>query len=440
MKIDKRALAEKAKAVLESNWMGHATKPAPNLYPHQWSWDSAFIATGYAHYNQGRAEQEMRSLFSGQWSNGLLPHIVFNSAVKDYKPGPEFLRTDLSPHASREPLTSGIMQPPVHATAVRHVYEHGSDRDKSKIFLEEMFPRLVAWHRYMYGNHQQDGDGLLYIRHPWGSGQDNSPIWDSILDRISLAPEDVPEYQRVDTTLVDSADRPSNEEYDRYAYLVKVAYDKGYNEPEIRKTCPFLVDDVLFNVAVVKSGRDLAEIARELGTDGTEFDLQADRTSRGLNEKLWSAEHSIYFDWDIVADRPIEVQVAAGFSPLYAGVPTQEQAQKILDRLNSQSFCRLDEACLTVPSFDRQSKGFSPSLYWRGPIWINVNYLLYHGLKAYGFEEYAERVKMSILRLTSEGGIYEYYDPDTGKGHGAKDFSWTAALLLDLLYEEGSVA
>ena len=102
MRIDKRALAEKAKAVLESNWMGHATKPAPNLYPHQWSWDSAFIATGYAHYNQGRAEQEMRSLFAGQWSNGLLPHIVFNSAVNDYKPGPEFWRTDLSPtrHAS----------------------------------------------------------------------------------------------------------------------------------------------------------------------------------------------------------------------------------------------------------------------------------------------------------------------------------------------------
>lgn len=58
------------------------------------------------------------------------------------------------------------MQPPVHATAIHHIYEHGSNREKSRIFLEEMFPKLVAWHRYMYENHESNGDGLLYIRHP----------------------------------------------------------------------------------------------------------------------------------------------------------------------------------------------------------------------------------------------------------------------------------
>lgn len=439
MNNDMQALADRAKAVLESNWMGHATKPAAGLYPHQWSWDSAFIAMSYSHYDQHRAEREMRSLFTGQWSNGLLPHIVFNSSVKNYRPGPEFWRTDLSPHASRDPLTSGIMQPPVHATAVRHISEHAVDRERSRVFLEEMFPKLASWHRYMYGNHQVDGDGLLYIRHPWGSGQDNSPIWDPILERISLSPEDVPEYERVDTSLVLAADRPSTEEYDRYAYLVKVAYEHGYDESRIRTVCPFLVQDVLFNVAAVRSGRDLAAIARELGGDGAEFDAHANNTARGLNEKLWSEEHSTYLDWDLVEDRPIAVAVAAGFTPIYAGVPDQERAQMILNRLNSHSFCRLDQVCLTVPSFDRTSEGYSPSLYWRGPIWINVNYLLYHGLRQYGFDDYADRVRQSILRLTTDGGFYEYYDPDTGEGHGARNFSWTAALLLDLLYEEEGI-
>ncbi|KKL18454.1 hypothetical protein LCGC14_2475380, partial [marine sediment metagenome] len=52
----------------------------------------------------------------------------------------------------------------------------------------------------------------------------DSPLWDKALQRILLRPNDIPSYQRVDTAIVDPADRPSNREYDRYAYLVKVAY------------------------------------------------------------------------------------------------------------------------------------------------------------------------------------------------------------------------
>ena len=121
------------------------------------------------------------------------------------------------------------------------------------------------------------------------------------------------------------------------------------------------------------------------------------------------------------------------------GAEFDNNADAILNQLNSESFCPLDQVCLTVPSFDKRGDGFSSSLYWRGPIWINVNYLLYKGLRHYGFHDYAERVKMSITRLTRKGGLYEYYDAETGEGHGAKDFSWTAALLLDLMYEEEGI-
>ena len=128
--------------------------------------------------------------------------------------------------------------------------------------------------------------------------------------------------------------------------------------------------------------------------------------------------------------------MAAGFSPLFAGVPDKKQAGKIRKRLNSNSFCRLGDGCLAVPSYDKENPGYTPNRYWRGPIWININYMIYHGLKRYGLNDYANKVKNSIIKLTWNYGIYEYYDPDTGQGHGASDFSWTAALLLDLLYEE----
>ncbi len=123
-------LIQQARAVLDGNWMGYATKPAPRLYPHQWSWDAAFIAIGAARYDQRRAQQELRSLFRGQWANGLLPHIVFNPAVKHYAPGPDFWQATRSPHAPRDVLTSGIVQPPLHATAAWHTYQYAPDNPR----------------------------------------------------------------------------------------------------------------------------------------------------------------------------------------------------------------------------------------------------------------------------------------------------------------------
>jgi hypothetical protein len=95
------ALVEQAKAILSLNWTGDYTQPGPRLYPHQWSWDSAFVAFAYAHYNCGRAEKELRHLFEAQWSNGLLPQIVFNPRFRDYFPGPSFWNANESPNAPK---------------------------------------------------------------------------------------------------------------------------------------------------------------------------------------------------------------------------------------------------------------------------------------------------------------------------------------------------
>jgi len=71
-------LVRQARAVLDFNWTGEYTMPGPRLYPHQWSWDSAFTAIGYCRYDQDRATRELRHLFEAQWKNGLLPQLVFN--------------------------------------------------------------------------------------------------------------------------------------------------------------------------------------------------------------------------------------------------------------------------------------------------------------------------------------------------------------------------
>ncbi len=84
-------LAARAAAVLEKNDMDGWTRAAPNLYPHQWSWDSAFIAIGLAHLDVGRAAAEIQSLLDHQWKTGKVPHIVFNpdAPPESYFPGPD---------------------------------------------------------------------------------------------------------------------------------------------------------------------------------------------------------------------------------------------------------------------------------------------------------------------------------------------------------------
>ncbi|WP_218060895.1 MGH1-like glycoside hydrolase domain-containing protein [Leifsonia xyli] len=85
------ALRAAAAAVLLSNWRRDYTVPASGLYPHQWSWDSAFIAIGLRHLSPRRAQQELDTILSAQWSDGRLPQIVFHSGRDDgYSPGPAF--------------------------------------------------------------------------------------------------------------------------------------------------------------------------------------------------------------------------------------------------------------------------------------------------------------------------------------------------------------
>src|SRR5215210_1127595 len=126
-------LVHQARAVLDFNWTGEYTMPGPRLYPHQWSWDSAFIAIGYCRYDQDRATRELGHLFDAQWKNGLLPQLVFNPHFTNYFPGPNFWHAKESPDAPEHHETSGVVQPPLHATAALYIYRHAEDERRRRI-------------------------------------------------------------------------------------------------------------------------------------------------------------------------------------------------------------------------------------------------------------------------------------------------------------------
>ena len=421
-----------AKQILDGNWTGSYTKPSQSLYPHQWNWDSGFIAIGYAHYNQKRAQQEILSLFEHQWPNGMVPQIVFNpQAIGNYFPEPDFWQV---PDGR---LASGITMPPLHAISCLHIYEEAKDQEQARDFLGVMFPKLVSSHRYFYKFRDPDHSGLVYIRHPWESGLDNSPAWDQPLLHIKVDKNKLPHYERKDLKHgVPAEQRPSDEEYDRYVYLVDLFRRHKYREKDIFKECPFLIQDVLFNSILCRANRDLQEIGRILSEDIAEIEDWVSQTSKAVSKDLWCPGCVRFESFDLIAGDHIHTPTAASFMPLFAGAASKSQAEVIYGVLNSISFCALHQGnCFTIPNYDMTEKDFDSRNYWRGPVWININWMLSQGLKGYGYREKADAMKQDIIQLPIRFGFHEYFDSQVGQGYGAANFSWTAALFLDLVYE-----
>jgi hypothetical protein len=71
-------------------------------------------------------------------------------------------------------------------------------------------------------------------------------------------------------------------------------------------------------------------------------------------------------------------------------------------------------------------------LVYRGPTWMNTNWYISRGLRRHGFVPMAERIEDASATLVERDGFREYYDPRTGQGFGAIDFSWSG-LALDML-------
>jgi hypothetical protein len=430
------ALRKGSKAVLDENWLRSSTLPSRTLYPHQWSWDSAFIALGRSWYDQARAQQELQTLFRAQWANGKVPHIVLNPMVSDeaYFPGPAFWQSSKrSGDAPRDVETSGITQPPIHARVALEMHRHARDPESSKAFLGWLYPRLVAQHEYLGRDRDPTGIGLASIVHPWESGLDNSPVWDRDLAELKVPPGAIPPYQRHDLAHVNPADRPTNETYDRFVYLAMRYRDSGYDDRVLIDTVPFTVADPLFNAIYLWSTHALAELAEIVGADPRPHLEAADQTHAALVRHLWDSLEDRFAAVDVrTMERGVEDTIVA-FAPLLDPELPAHLRAAIVTTMKSTCFHGAGSGAFVVPSFDLMSADFDRRRYWRGPIWINTNWLLWSGLHQHGHDSETDDIVLSSVRLVEQSGFREYFDPIDGTGYGSDGFGWTAALTLDLI-------
>lgn len=431
-------LFEQAHAVLKLNDQKTFTIPAEGLYPHQWLWDSCFIAIGLSHINVPRAKREIKSLLRGQWSNGMLPNMIFDDALF-LNQDRNIWRSHLSVNAPEKVSTSGITQPPMLAEAVVRIGAKMTKGER-RTWYKSMLPALISYHSWLYTERDPNQSGLITLIHPYESGMDSTPPWINQLHKHhrpwwvkpykTMHLDFIVNHIRRDTRHVPPGQRMETLDALLYYDVIRTLRDKHYDISRIFKKTQFTIQDLGFNSIFIRANQlmiDMAEFSGyELPVDLVERMTQ----SRVALEMLWDSYSGQYLSKNFKTNTLIREPTIATLLPLYAGVISKERADKLVSLLLDDKKFMMPHP---IPSVPRDSKHFEPERYWQGPAWININWLVIDGLERYGYSELANAVRDKSLELVATHGSYEYFSPIDGTPAGAANFSWTAALAIDLL-------
>jgi hypothetical protein len=431
-------LIQAAKDVLRKNDQKFYTSPAGDLYPHQWLWDSCFIAIGLRHVDVGRAQTELTSLLRGQWVNGMLPNMIFKDDGL-YAQDANIWRSNLSVLAPDEVNTSGITQPPMLAEAVVRVGQKLSKAER-RTWYQTMYPALVDYHMWLYRERDPKQTGLVLQLHPYETGLDNTPPWIEQLHKHhrpwwAKAIEashlvNLVNLVRRDTRHVTPGQRMDTMDALLFYDLIRKLRAKSYDSQLILKKSYLTIEDVTFNSIFIRANEHLCSIAELLDRPLPDELDEAMTRSRQTFEQLWDSYSSQYYSRNYKTKKLLRTPSLGTLMPLYAGCISKERAEKLVAMLHRKDFF---EAEFPVPSVPLGSPKFEPLRYWQGPTWINTNWLINDGLQRYGYKAEAKHIREQSLKLVADHGFYEYFSPLNGDPAGAKDFSWTAALALDWL-------
>lgn len=345
---------------------------------HQWLWDSAFHAIVLSKYNVKMAEEEILNLFNAQKKDGRIPHEIFLSKefcqifwkVDDYAPW--------------------TTQPPVLAIAVDEVIGRGGD----KRFAERAYESLDRYDKWFRNQRDKDNDQLMAYVDYLESGWDNSMRWD--------------EPQRLFN------DNPEK-------YLEK--YEQIRMAP---------VEAIDLNCLIYLQRKTLSKIAKNLGleNDAEKYQQLAETTAKRVRELMWDEETDFYYDIYEEEHKIIGVKTPAAFLTLYAGIATQQQAEKLVKHLlHPKEFWTL----FPLPTVSADNPNYDPEGYWRGRSWINIAWFTYHGLRRYGYQREATALAQRVADIMSQKpSCNENYNSQTGEPLGAPDFGWST-LALDFL-------
>lgn len=435
--LERDELIDRAKDVLKQNDQGTFTVPADGLYPHQWLWDSCFIAIGLRHYDVDRAQTEILHLLTGQWDNGMLPNMVFSA--NHHSPDSSVWRSWLNTNAPDHIATSGITQPPMLAEAIVRVGQKLSLPER-RSWYRKTFPALLSYHEWLHTERDPHQEGLVLLIHPWETGLDNTPpwmrelkdhqmpLWIRAVEKLHF--DTIISLFRRDTHRIPAEQRLSTVEALVFYSTLRRLRRKAYDLDRILSHSLFAIEDLTFNSILIRADEHLRGIAKTIRHELPDKLCESMKKTESALEQLWDPYSNQYYSRNFVTHRLLKEPSIATLMPLYSGSVTKERAGLLVKHLENK---HLFGPVYPVPSVPVNSPWFKEMGYWQGPSWVNTNWLIIDGLNRYGFKDHAAALADSTIEMVEKSGFYEYFSPLTGQPEGAANFSWTAALTIDLL-------
>jgi hypothetical protein len=357
-----------------------------------WSWGhdgqvfhESLSMLAYAHLDPASAMDSQRVFAEAQDPDGYIP----------YRIGPYVVRTF---PVDGDRTTSA----PFYSWVNWEVYRIAREGVEAKAFLEEAYRSGAAFAEFLLKNRDRDGDGLL----EWGGHAVLESVRDSLVPIWDLLGKDDPQ-------------------------------------------APSLVEALDLSVMVVQELRSLASMAAELGRndESARWTKRADELSRLVEATMWDDSTGFYYNVDrdtnsfMRGELDLRRQEIIGFLPLWAGVASPERAKTLVEKLTDpKKFWRR----FGLPTLAADDPGYEPQIrrccQWNGAVWLEWNYLVFSGLRRYGYEEIARElgsrmVEAAAVQLERNHRFWESYSPDEVKLASPQSYIWDSILarvLIDL--------
>lgn len=369
-----------------------------------WAWDTWKQAVGVTNFAPEIAEDAIRSMFDYQVTNdskrpqdeGMIVDAIFYNNLED----------------GGGNWNERNSKPPLAGWAVWNVYQ----TTKDKQFISEMYTKLVKYHEWWYRNRDHDQNGIaeygatidplnnnkkqILLAAAWESGMDNAPRFD-----VDYG-VDVLENRDENDRLVGYS--ISQESVDLNAYLYK---EKLY----------------------------LAEMAQLLEKDkeAERFRNEAKYVRDYVRENMYDPNTGYFYDVDISTKKPLVERGMGieGVIPLWAEIAKKEQAESVDEIMMDENKFNTK---MPFPTVAKDNPRYSPTTYWRGPVWLDQAYFAVQGLNNYGYQENAKTMAKKLFHnaegIMGDGPFGENHNPETGELMNSRNFSWSASSYY-LLYK-----